>query len=141
MLVHLQQICKNSSSDVGSSSPFCFSVLTLHSRYIIYSLVLPRVALVCPILEITRELNIAQEKLCPLKNIVHTQMLRDWSKLSCNCAYVCGPQLIDYLPRSFGWWCIYCSCGPAVGHYTAVFVSPNPWSVLLGRIGGLFRGV
>jgi len=36
-------ISESSSSDVSSSSPFCFSVLTLHYKHIIYSLVLPRV--------------------------------------------------------------------------------------------------
>jgi len=60
-------ISENSSSGVGSSSPFCFSVLTLHYRYIIYSFVLPRVALVRRILEITCELNIARDTLSPLK--------------------------------------------------------------------------
>jgi len=43
---------------------FYFSVLTLNCRYIIHSLVLPRVTLVRLILEITCELNILQDTLC-----------------------------------------------------------------------------
>lgn len=49
-------ISENSSLDVGCSFPFCFSVLTFHYRNIIYSLFLPRVALVRRVLKITCQL-------------------------------------------------------------------------------------
>ena len=44
-------IFENSSSNVGSSSPFCFSILTLYYRNLLYSLVLPRAALVRRVLD------------------------------------------------------------------------------------------